>query len=331
MTQLRFPPIVWFAIASVGVYGLWSVLSDSFVEPNSPPRVHIAKSGAVVSQVASMIVASAETTASDAVNESSVSASNSSAAAVTCRDDEIKLSKANGADEMLCVESSDIIQNGESRVYRFNAQGKEAWVLNVLTTGTTIESVEFTSNKSGAFRCESDQCAGIAIHKRDATGRRTISFDAKLASNQPVDPTSGTGVVIRALLKAKHDQDVAALTCSSQGVTMIGSNNWTIHFCPLGGNGFSADEDGSNLIYQFRNLEGETITIHVDKDESIKKVGFDEERLVCLTALCAGIQISPPNANGERIVNFSGLMLSPIDSNGESLTLNGSLILQPIN
>lgn len=331
MIQVRFPSWVWFALSLICVYLLWDVIRSSFNEPELARPVRVLDQFVSNTPFEPAALASAETVEPNQAVEAPSDASTPPPLPVECRDEIITLTSKSDEAKKLCVESRDVIQNGASRNYRFRTSGAGKFELRVRANGTAIEAVELDGAKSGPVSCEAEQCSGIVIGKRDATGRRNIKIDMFFSIANPKDDAAGDSIGIQANLKTKPDHEVAALTCVGQGVTLIGSDNSSINFCPLGGNGFSATEDGSSTTYQFRNLENEMITVTVDESQAIKKIGFDEDRLFCANENCIGASISVPNEKGERIFSFSGTMLQGIGGANETVILNGTLILQAIS
>lgn len=310
-------------------YLLWYALRLSFVEPEPAKPVKVLDQSNSKSALSPIVSARAENIQDDQILEQPANA-DTPPVLVECRDAIITLISKSEKPLELCVDSRDVIQDGSSRTYQFSAKSAEKYALKIRANGTVIEAVELWGEKSVFARCETDQCVGIVIGKRDATGSRGVKIDASLFSANLDDERSSDPITIRADLKTKPDHEVAALTCPGQGVTMIGSDNSSVSFCPLGGNGFSATEDGSSITYQFTNLEGEMVTVAVDQSEAIKKIGFDGDRLFCVSEECSGAQILAPNEKGERIFSFYGVMLREAGA-GESLVLNGTLKLQPLS
>ena len=230
-----------------------------------------------------------------------------------------------GKGEEVCVDTRSTIQNGGSRAYRFTFLGENAKILSVNATGTAIDHVELTLASGKRFLCEAEGCTGVVIGKRNAEGKRVIGLDSTLKLE--ADSGATESATISAKLNTMRDQDVSGLACIGQGVTLIGSDNSSVDFCPLGGHGFSMTEEGSK-IFHFSNLENEEIRIEVGEDESLRKISFGGDDLACTAESCTGFSITPPNAKGERVLTFAGTVLTSRLASGETITLNGTL-LQP--
>ena len=327
MSKVRLPSAVWPLISLCSVYLLWNWLQSAFfvIEPQAHERnlqIFSQKATIVPSEPVPLDRVAGTVTAD------TPQSNDTTAVADSCVEEKIRVRAGAVNDEIvLCVVSRQVIQDGEARTYQYRAGDKAAWSLDVRVRGLIIESAELRNAKNALYRCENESCQGVTITKRDSMGRRHVKIDATLPSSE-----TGTDepVQVSADLTTKPDRDVSGLACTGPSVTITGNDNSSIEFCPLGGIGFSSNEEGTDMVYSFRNFEGEAITVSVDATYSVRKVGFDDDRLSCVAEQCAGAAISELNEKGERTFNFFGVTLRN-ESNSESLLLNGTFVLPPIS
>lgn len=206
--------------------------------------------------------------------------------------------------------------------------GDKVKTLSVNVTGFSVDSVELTLAGGKRFLFEAEASLGVAIGKRNAEGTRVISLDSTL--KPAAEGGAQESATILAKLSTMRDQDIPGLTCTGQGVTLIGSDNSSVNFCPLGGHGFSMTADGAK-IFNFRNLESEEIRVEVGEDESLKRISFGNDEFTCTAESYAGFSIAPPNEKGERAFTFAGTILPSSQDDGATTTLNGVLIQQAIS
>ena len=248
----------------------------------------------------------------------------------TCSGQQLEVA-LDGDSESVCLGTLTTKHNGSVRSHQVSTLTAPQRWLRVEVAGGTILSAAWGSASRPDFHCEAAACKGLTISRRDARGARVMTLErTALVRTQ----SSGMPSEKNSLRLSGHieipPEELPALACADQGVSIVTSDSSSQTFCPLGGAGFEIGDDG-NKRYRFTSLDGESILVATDEEQRIEQVQFEGEvSLACRSFECSSVRISMADVEGARRFTFSGTTLIETDSGQSNAVLNGSLILPPL-
>jgi hypothetical protein len=246
------------------------------------------------------------------------------AAPPVCEGQTLALTLIN-ARSTLCLGSPTAVQNGSVRSYRFQTTSGPTRSLRIDAVGTRIFAAYLSADPLPHLQCRPQSCLNISIGKRNPDGVRTISFRQVVFAAASEE----TAIVNGDIQTAAEDRS-AGTACNDEGVSLIAADGSTTPFCSKGGVGFEIGDDG-NTTYRFTNLDNESLLVVLSSNQQVQRVALDgESSLVCRGADCRQVQVSKPNAAGERTFTFSGTSLVDARSGESNVVLNGTLVVPPL-
>lgn len=216
----------------------------------------------------------------------------------------------------LCFGAAEGVQEGSAWRLDF-ASASAGTSLTVHLQGTEVLRLDL-AHAGRRYHCADAECIGAAAALDARNTALTITLEG-------VSLLGGDGarLDLDARLQGRLPERTAQLCPGGEGLSWSYSDGHEQAFCPQGGRGLGALQDGS-LAYLFRALDGRALALRRSDEGVVKGMETADAAFAC--APCSGLWIST-EAGGDRL-SFAGVQLAGRgEAADQSLLLNGSLSL----
>jgi len=239
----------------------------------------------------------------------------------------------------VCLDNTQLQQNGSVRSYLLRAGDAQGWSLRVDMAERALLGVLLRARDGRAYSCAAPHCAGqVSVTAAPAGGDGQLSLrELRLAAAPRSGAASAGGAGVAALnasLRLPSDEQVPGLACTGPSISISAAHAAAAKFCGQAGAGVEIADNGQRR-YRFQDHEGRTLLIAVDGGQRV--VGVSWEGHGCRDDGCRGARTSsadPANDLAERSFFFgrtvlpdqaaaagAGAALRP------ALVLDGSLVM----